>query len=122
LKDFRGLKVWEKAHLFVIEVYKRTSGFPTDERFGLTAQLRRSAVSVASNIAEGCGRGTDRDFARFLTMATGSASECEYQILLACELSYISEEKHDHLIAQVIEIRRMLTSLIQTLRIGEADS
>jgi four helix bundle protein len=115
LQGFRGLKVWEKAHGFVIEVYRETREFPSDERFGLTAQLRRSAVSVASNIAEGCGRGSDKDFARFLTMAMGSASECEYQILLAQDLGYLSEELHVHLGAQVVEIKRMLASLIQKL-------
>jgi four helix bundle protein len=122
LKDFRDLKAWQKAHLLVTDVCRSTSDFPADERYGLTAQLRRSAVSVASNIAEGCGRGTDRDFARFLTMATGSASECEYQILLALELGYISENHHDRLVPQVVEIRRMLTSLIKRLQVGEADS
>ena len=115
MKDFRGLKVWEKAHRFVIGIYKETHRFPADERFRLTVQLRRSAVSVASNIAEGCGRDTDRDFARFLTIAAGSACESEYQVLLAHDLGYISEEVYKDLGEQIVEIKRMLTSFKQTL-------
>ena len=83
MRDFRELKVWQKAHRFVLDLYRHTQGFPAEERFGLTVQLRRAAVSVASNIAEGCGREGERDFARFLSIAGGSASEVEYQLLLA---------------------------------------
>jgi four helix bundle protein len=115
VKDFRDLKVWEKAHEFVLETYRESRGFPTDERFGLTAHIRRSASSITSNIAEGCGRETDKDFARFLTIAAGSASETEYQLLLARDLGYLSSESHIHLNSQVNEVKRMLNSLIQTL-------
>ena len=75
--------MWQKAHRRVLDVYSKSAGFPSDERFGLVAQLRRAAVSVASNIAEGAGRETEKDFARFLVMAAGSASEAEYQLLFA---------------------------------------
>jgi four helix bundle protein len=115
LKDFRGLKVWEKAHGFVLDVYRDSRGFPPDERFGLTAHIRNSASSITSNIAEGCGRGTDKDFARFLSIAAGSASEAEYQILLARDLGYLSMENHRILKNQINEVKRMLNSLIQTL-------
>ena len=115
MKDFRGLKVWEKAHSFVIDVYRESQSFPSDERFGLTSQLRRSAVSVASNIAEGCGRRTDKDFARFLTIAAGSACESEYQILLARDLGYFDQDVHADLGSQIIEIKRMITGLTQSL-------
>jgi len=115
LKDFRDLKVWEKGHGFVLAVYRESRKFPTDERFGLTAHLRKSASSITSNIAEGCGRETDKDFARFLTIAAGSASEAEYQILLARDLGYLSAEEHRRIDTQVNEVKRMLNSLIQTL-------
>ena len=75
MRDYRKLKVWEKAHQFVLEVYRATSAFPREERFGLTREVRRSATSVPSNIAEGCGRESEREFARFLSIAAGSASE-----------------------------------------------
>jgi len=115
LKDFRDLKVWKKGHAFVLDVYRVSQRFPSDERFGLGAHLRKSASSITSNIAEGCGRATDRDFARFLVIAAGSASEAEYQILLARDLGYIPDENHQSLDDQVNEVKRMLNSLIQTL-------
>jgi four helix bundle protein len=75
MKDFRQLKVWEKAHQLAVAVYKETKGFPKEELYGLTSQIRRSSMSIPTNIAEGCGRNTDADFARFLQIAMGSASE-----------------------------------------------
>lgn len=77
MKDFRTLNVWQRACGLALDVYQHTAGFPVEERFGLTSQIRRSAVSVPSNIAEGCGRDGDREFARFLQVAMGSASEME---------------------------------------------
>ena len=115
MKEFRTLKVWRKAHELVLAVYRSTSRFPPEERYGLTSQLRRAAVSVPSNIAEGCGREGDRDFARFLSIAGGSASEAEYQLLLARDLGYLSEERHRPLDAQINEVKRMLNSFIRTL-------
>jgi four helix bundle protein len=115
MRDFRGLKVWQKAHRFALDLYRDTQGFPAEERFGLTAQLRRAAVSVASNIAEGCGREGERDFARFLSIAGGSASEVEYQLLLARDLGYLPDELHRPLDAQINEVKRMLNSFIRTL-------
>ena len=75
MRDFRELKVWQKAHSFVLDVYHHTKSFPLDERFGLTAHLRKSATSIPSNISEGCGRKSEKEFARFLTIAAGSTSE-----------------------------------------------
>jgi four helix bundle protein len=115
MRDFRELKVWQKAHRFVLDLYRQTQGFPAEERFGLTVQLRRAAVSVASNIAEGCGRDGERDFARFLSIAGGSASEVEYQLLLARDLGYLPEKLHRPLDAQINEVKRMLNSFIRTL-------
>lgn len=115
MRDFRELKVWQKAHQFALTIYRRTQGFPAEERFGLTNQLRRSAVSVPSNIAEGCGRDSEKDFARFLSIAAGSASEAEYQLLLARDLSYLPADVHSQLDANVNEVKRMLNSFIRTL-------
>jgi four helix bundle protein len=115
MRDFKELKVWHKAHRFVIDVYKHSRGFPADERFGLTAHLRKSATSVPSNIAEGCGREGERELSRFLSIAAGSASESEYQLLLARDLGYLKPNEHQTLDNQVNEIKRMLRSFIHTL-------
>ena len=91
MKDFKTLKVWLKAHRFSLHVYQATRHFPKYERFGLTVQLRRSAVSIPSNIAEGCGRIGEKEFARFLGIALGSASEAEYRAHSAHDLNYPSD-------------------------------
>ena len=100
---------------FVIDVYRQSRSFPADERFGLTAHLRKSATSVPSNIAEGCGREGERELARFVSIAAGSASESEYQPLLARDLGYLQPEVHRQLDDQVNEVKRMLNSFIKTL-------
>jgi four helix bundle protein len=82
MRDFRELKVWQKAHQVALNVFRHSRSFPAEERFGLTAHLRKSATSVPSNIAEGCGRDTEKELGRFLSIAAGSASELEYQLLL----------------------------------------
>ena len=115
MRDFKDLKVWHKAHRFVIDVYQHSRSFPADERFGLTAHLRKSATSAPSNIAEGCGRESERELARFLSIAAGSASESEYQLLLARDLRYLQPEVHRQLDDQVNEVKRMLNSFIRTL-------
>jgi four helix bundle protein len=115
MRDFIKIKVWEKAHRLTLQVYKITKNFPSDERFGLTVQLRRAAVSVPANIAEGCGRGSERELARFMSIAAGSASEVEYQLLLAFDLNYIQDEKYREINRQVNEVKRMLNSFIQKL-------
>jgi four helix bundle protein len=112
MKDFRDLKVWEKAHELALGIYRRTVAFPREELYGLTSQVRRSGVSVPSNIAEGCGRGTDADFGRFLQIAMGSACELEYQLLLAHDLKYLPEADYSQLNAILLEVKRMLASLI----------
>ena len=118
MQDFRDLKVWEKAHYVTLGVYKASATFPKDELYGLTNQIRRSSVSVPSNIAEGCGRSGDPDFARFLQIAMGSASELEYQLLLAHDLGFMNSTKYKTLVNQVIEVKRMLAVLLQKLRAG----
>ncbi len=115
MRDFTTLKVWQKAHRFVLDVYRHAREFPPEERFGLTAHLLKSATSVSSNIAEGCGREGDAELARFLSIAAGSASEAEYQLLLARDLGYLKQQPHANLDTQINEIKRMLNSFIQRL-------
>jgi four helix bundle protein len=116
MKDFRQLQVWEKSHQFALAVYKATIEFPKEELYGLTSQIRRSSMSVPTNIAEGCGKYTDADFARFVQIAMGSASETEYQLLLSHDLGFLPKATYEQLNADVVEVKRMLASLLQTLR------
>ena len=116
MKDFRQLKVWEKSHQLALAIYQATKDFPKEELYGLTSQIRRSSMSIPTNIAEGCGRLTDADFARFLQMAMGSASETEYQLILARDLGFLPMHAHEKLHADVEEVKRMLASLLKTLR------
>jgi four helix bundle protein len=117
MKDFRDLKVWAKAHQFVLAVYAATRGFPREELYGLTSQPRRAAMSVPTNIAEGCGRGTDIEFARFLQISMGSASESEYLLLLAGDLNYFTTDVYETLANAVIEVKRMLAALMNSVRL-----
>lgn len=116
LKDFRKLKVWEKSHQLALSVYQATASFPDHERYGLTSQLRRAVVSIPTNIAEGYGRGGDAEFARFLQIASGSAAELQYQILLANELNFLDAENFERLNNDVVEVKKMLNALIQKLK------
>ncbi|MFW6093883.1 MAG: four helix bundle protein [Pseudomonadota bacterium] len=120
VKDFRQLDVWQKSHQLALVLYRATAGFPMEERFGLRAQIRRAAVSVPANISEGCGRHSDAEFARFCIVASGSASELEYHLLLARELRLLPPLQHEQLTARVTEIKRMLTGLVQTLAEGRS--
>ena len=115
MKDFRQLKVWEKAHTLVLLTYKITKKFPKEEIYGLTSQLRRAASSIPTNIAEGCGR-SGPEFRLFLQIAMGSACEVEYLLLLSHELENISESEFEDLSTRVIEIKKMVASLILKLR------
>jgi four helix bundle protein len=116
MQDFRNLRVWEKAHGLTLDVYKASKSFPREEMYGLTSQLRRASVSIAANIAEGSCRNGDADFARFLQMASGSASEVEYHLLLAKDLELLKEADCRRLSDEVVEVKRMLASLVQKLR------
>ena len=114
--DFRELKVWEKAHHLTLVAYKVTATFPRDELFGLTSQIRRSSASIPANIAEGCGRNGDAEFARFCGMAMGSANELDYHLLLARDLNLLKSEDYELLSSELSETRRMLAALIQRLK------
>lgn len=111
--DFKELEVWQKAHRIALDIYEISRGFPREERFGLTSQMRRSAISVPSNIAEGCGRGTRGEFAHFVSISTGSTSELEYRVLLARDLSYLSQEKCEQLTSEIQEVKRMSADLLK---------
>jgi len=112
---FRDLKAWQKAHELTLAVYRTTRAFPKEELYGLTSQLRRSAASVCANIAEGCGRSGKRDFARFLQVALGSASELEYHLVLAADLKLIDRATYARMDGSVVEVKRMLTGFIRKL-------
>ena len=116
MRDFRSLKVWEKAHHLALAVYRASESFPKAERFGLTSQIRRSAFSVPANIAEGCGKSTDAELARYLSISMGSASELEYTCLFVYELGLLNDESYQPLNRQVIEVKRMLTGFIRHLK------
>lgn len=113
MQDFKKLKVWQKSHVFTVNLYKISSSFPPEEKFGLTNQIRRASISIESNIAEGCGRNSNKELTRFLYIAQGSAKEVNCQILIARDLGYITKEKSDFLEDKIDEISRMLTSLIE---------
>ena len=115
MKDFRQLKVWQKAHQLTLAIYQATATFPREEIYGLTGQMRRAAASIPSNLAEGCGRNSDAELARFSSMAAGSASELEYHLLLARDLNLIPLNDYQLLAEQIVEIKRMLTVFVQKL-------
>lgn len=116
MQNFRNLKVWEKAHALTLEIYKSSKTFPRDEMYGLTSQMRRASASIGANIAEGSCRRGDVDFARFLQMAAGSASELEYHLLLARDLDLLKIADYHRLSDEAVEVKRMLASLMQKLR------
>ena len=116
MKNFRDLLVWQKAHKLTLEVYRATTHFPKEEMFGLTSQLRRATASIAANIAEGAGRSGQAEFARFLHIAAGSANEVEYHLLLAHDLNYLTEADYTRLLNDLIEIKKMLSSLIAKIK------
>jgi four helix bundle protein len=116
MKDFTKLSVWQKAHQMTLKVYAATRGFPREELYGLISQLRRSCASIPANIAEGCGRSGDQEFARFAQIAAGSASELQYHLLLSRDLGFLNDRCYLPLQANVIEIKRMLAALIRKLK------
>jgi four helix bundle protein len=116
VRDFRQLKVWEKSHDLVLSVYQARQSFPREEIYGLTSQVRRAAASIPSSIAEGCGRNSQADLARFCDIGMGSASELEYQLLLARGLSWLTSKQYENLLTQVTEVKRMLAGYIHYLR------
>lgn len=122
MRGFRTLTVWEKAHHLTLEVYQATGRYPREEQYSLTSQTRRACSSIAANIAEGCGRGSDADFTRFLFIAMGSASETEYHLLLAHDLHFLDDQAYKKLTDGITEVKRMLAALIRKTRPAQHDS
>lgn len=114
--EYKKLAVWEKAHRLTLDIYKVSANFPKEEMYGLTNQIRRSASSIPTNIAEGSGRGSDTELARFLRIAMGSRHEMEYQLLLAYDLGLLEKDIYERLDQQAAEIGRMLNGLIRNLK------
>ncbi|MCF8714908.1 four helix bundle protein [Joostella atrarenae] len=115
MRDFKKYNVWNVSHEFTLEIYKVTKGFPTEERFQLISQMQRAAYSIPSNFSEGCGRGSDKDFNRFIQICLGSAHELEYFILLSKDLKYISKDIFDMLTLKINEIKSKLYNLSKKL-------
>jgi len=116
MHNFKELKVWQISRQLVKSVYELSGSFPTEEKYGITSQLRRCSVSIPTNIAEGCGRNTDKDFAHFLNISLGSAYELESLLFLCFDLKLISENQLEEILARIAEIQKMTFGLIKTLR------
>ena len=108
MRDFHKLLIWQKSHQLVLNIYSASKSFPNEELFGLTSQIRRAATSIPTNIAEGCGRVSNKDFAHFLQIAIGSASEVEYELFLAYSLNYINDNDYQILSDEIITVRKMI--------------
>ena len=116
MRNYQDLLVWEKAHKLTLAVYKTTLLFPKEERYGLTSQIRRASASIAANLAEGCGRRSDGELARYVQIAMGSGAELSYHFLLAKDLGFVPGAEYESLHADVSEIMRMLSALSGKLR------
>ncbi len=116
MQNYKELKVWAKAHEVTLSIYKTSKSFPKDEIYSLTNQLRRASASIPANIAEGCGKNTQLDFANFLNIALGSANETEYFLILSKDLGYLMDGDFLKLSDNINEIKAMLISLIQKVR------
>jgi four helix bundle protein len=112
MMDFRDLRVWQKAHHLTLQLYRATGKFPREELYGLTSQIRRWSLSIGANIAEGCGKRGNNEFQRYLVIASGSASELDYELLLARDLEYLNQT-YDLLYDDLSRLRRMLNALLQ---------
>ena len=116
MRNYEDLRVWQKAHTLTLEIYKNTRCFPSEERFGLTSQIRRASASMGANIAEGCGRRSDNEMARFVQIAMGSGAELSYHLRLAHDLDLLSEPCFHRLKSSLSEVMRMLSALSQKLK------
>ena len=117
MHNFKELKVWKGGIELTKVIFQITRSFPAEERYGLTSQIVRSAISIPSNIAEGCGRITNKDFKHFLTMALGSSFELETQIIIAKDFNYINEEELNNISTQIVEIQKMIYGLQKSLSV-----
>ena len=115
MRDFKKYDVWQLSHLLTLEIYKLTSLFPKEEMYGLTSQIRRATSSIPTNISEGCGRNSDKEFNQFLNIALGSANETEYLFILSKDLNYISEEQFSDLDSKINTIKSKIYKLKEKL-------
>jgi four helix bundle protein len=115
MNKFKELKVWQKSIHHVTTIYSATSGFPIEEIYGLTSQIRRCAISIPSNIAEGAGRGTKKEFSHFLDLAKGSSFELETQLIISRELRFIDQNRVESILSELDEIQKMITELQKSL-------
>jgi four helix bundle protein len=122
MQRFTNLKVWQRSHSLVLDVYRATASFPTDERFGLVSQLRRAAASVPTNIAEGSKRRSGQEHARFLNVAEASLAESEYLVMLSRDLGYLKQEQATATLTEVAEIARMLHALRSRVEQGASEN
>ena len=117
MRNYRDLQTWNKAHNLTLELYKLSRQFPKEEIYGLTSQLRRAASSIGANLAEGCGRQSNPEFARFVRISMGSASELDYHLLLSRDLGFLENTAYDRVSQSLTEVRKMLASLLSTVEI-----
>ena len=108
MRDFHKLIIWQRSHQLALKIYSISKLFPKDELFGLTSQIRRAVSSIPTNIAEGCGRASNKGFAHFLQIAIGSAAEVEYELLLAHDLNYINDDDYQALTEETVAVRKMI--------------
>lgn len=121
MRNYRELEVWEQSHKLTLELYRMSRPFPREEMYGLTSQLRRAAVSIGANLAEGCGRRTSAELARFVRIAMGSASELDYHLLLCRDFEFITTEQYERTSKELIRVRKMLTGLLTSIETQLAD-
>jgi four helix bundle protein len=117
MRNYRDLQTWNKAHKLTLDLYKISRQFPKEEIYGLTSQIRRAASSIGANLAEGCGRQTNSEFARFVRISMGSASELDYHLLLARDLGFLEADAYQHASGTLTEVRKMLRSLLSTVEL-----
>lgn len=115
MRNYRDLQVWDKAHNLTLALYRVSRGFPREETYGITSQLRRAAVSIGANLAEGCGRRTSSELARFVRIAMGSASELDYHLLLSRDLGLMNDDDFMRAATDLTEVRKMLTSFLNSV-------
>ncbi len=116
MRNFKELSIWQKSHSLTLKIYRYTNTFPKEDLYGLVSQMRRSASSIPTNIAEGCGRNSTPEMKRFLIISTGSASELEYQLILSKDLSYLTESIFEELLNELYEIRKMIHGFITKMQ------
>ena len=115
MKDFRNLMVWERSHELTLQIYRTSANFPRSELYGLRSQMRRCSASIGANIAEGCGKRANNESQRYLQIASGSAGELDYHLLLSRDLTFLPDVDYRDLMGKLTEVRKMLTSLIQKI-------